>query len=149
MPRAIAPDVTMTTSTPSRCSAATSSQMRAITERRSSPLSSATTEEPSLTTTAGIRGRLERRAGVQLEDDAADLDVVAGFEAGGLERGDHAHASEPLLDVRERLLVLEVVAGDEAGDGLPRGAGLAVAHALDLQRAPRRRPEDPGLRHPL
>src|SRR3954465_13567896 len=96
MPRAIAPEVTMTMSTPSRCSAATSSQTRAITASRSSPESSVITEEPSLTTAAGIGrsvdesagapvqgtppDRLEGSAGVELEDDAADLDVVAGLE---------------------------------------------------------------------
>ncbi len=53
-PRAIAPEVTTTTSTPSRCSAAISSHTRATTESRSSPSSSATIEEPSLTTATGI-----------------------------------------------------------------------------------------------
>ena len=54
MPRAIAPLVTTTTSTPVRCSAATSSQIRATTDRRSSPESSATIDEPSLTTAMGM-----------------------------------------------------------------------------------------------
>jgi hypothetical protein len=50
MPRAIAPEVTTTTSTPDACSAATSSQIRATTESRSAPVSSATIDDPSLTT---------------------------------------------------------------------------------------------------
>src|SRR4051794_12563070 len=54
MPRAIAPEVTTTTSVPRACSAATSSQMRATVDRRSSPESSATMDEPSLTTTTGM-----------------------------------------------------------------------------------------------
>ena len=62
------------------------------------------------TTTGG------RRARVELEDDAADLDVVTRLEAGRLERVDHAHAAQAVLDVRQRLLVLEVVAGDQALD---------------------------------
>ena len=56
MPRAIAPEVTTTTSTPEACSAATSSQIRATTDRRSAPVSSATIEEPSLTTATGMAG---------------------------------------------------------------------------------------------
>ena len=52
---AIAPDVTTTTSTPARCSAATSSVIRATTESRSSPLSSATIDDPSFTTATGMR----------------------------------------------------------------------------------------------
>ena len=50
----IAPEVTTTTSTPARCSAATSSVIRATTESRSSPLSSATIDDPSLTTATGM-----------------------------------------------------------------------------------------------
>ena len=53
MPRAIAPEVTTTTSTPAACSAATSSQIRATTDSRSAPVSSATIDEPSLTTATG------------------------------------------------------------------------------------------------
>ena len=56
MPRAIAPEVTTTTSTPLACNAATSSQIRATTDRRSAPVSSATIEEPSLTTATGMAG---------------------------------------------------------------------------------------------
>src|SRR4051812_23955794 len=55
MPRAIAPDVTTTTSVPARCRPATSSHTRATPDRRSSPESSAMTDDPSLTTTTGMR----------------------------------------------------------------------------------------------
>src|SRR3954447_21515844 len=98
MPRAIAPDVTTTTSTPASCSAATSSQIRATTDSRSAPRSSATIEDPSLTTATGTLG------GIELEDGAADLDVVAGFEPRALQRGDHAHALQTPLHVRLGLL---------------------------------------------
>ena len=81
MPRAIAPEVTTTTSTPDACSAATSSQIRATTDSRSAPVSSATIDEPELDDRDGHQLR-----GVQLEDDAADLDVVAGLEPGALQR---------------------------------------------------------------
>src|SRR3954452_11705725 len=147
-PRAIAPEVTTTTSTPERCSAATSSAMRATTESRRSPLSCATIDEPSLTTATGMARRtLERRAGIQLEDHAADLDVVAGLESLRLERRDDAHAPQPVLDVGQRLLVLEVVPGDQALDRLPRDAELAPAEALHLEGLARRRAEDLDLRH--
>src|SRR3954452_15768865 len=105
MPRAIAPEVTTTTSTPPACSPATSSQIRATTDNRSAPESSATIDDPSLTTATGTSG------GIQLEDDAADLDVVAGLEPRPLERADHAHAPQAVLDERLRLLVLEIPAG--------------------------------------
>src|SRR3954465_1051497 len=148
MPRAIAPEVTMTMSTPSRCSAATSSQTRAITASRSSPESSVITEEPSLTTAAGISSRsLERSAGIELEDDAADLDVVTGLEPGPLQRGDHAHPPQAVLDMRERLVVLEVVAGDQAVDRLAGHAELAVAGALDRERPPGGRAEHLEVGH--
>ncbi len=45
------------------------------------------------------------------------------------------------LDVRERLLVLEVVAGDQAFDLLAADAEGAVVEALDLEPAPGRRAE--------
>src|SRR5689334_24136020 len=109
MPRAIAPEVTTTTSTPVACSAATSSQMRATTDSRSAPLSSATIDDPSLTTATGKRSA----RGVELEHGAEDLDVVAGLEARALERADHAHPVQPALDVRLRLLVLEVPAHEQ------------------------------------
>src|SRR5919198_4248434 len=140
IPRAIAPLVTTTTSTPLRCSAATSSTIRATTDNRSSPESSATIEEPSLTTATGMAW--PRLGGVQLEHHAPELDVVTRFEPLRLQRGDHAHAPQPVLDVRERLVVLEVMARDQAVDGGARDAVLAVAGALDLERAARGRAED-------
>src|SRR3954454_17776890 len=108
IPRAMAPEVTTTTSTPARWRLANYSHTRAMTARRSSPLSSVMTEEPSLTTTEGTRGSLEGRARVELEHDAADLDVVAGLESRVLKDGEHSHAAQPVLHVSERLLVLEV-----------------------------------------
>ena len=65
---------------------------------------------------AGHRQLGGRLSGVELEHDAADLDVVARLEARRLERADHAHAAQAVLDVRQRLLVLEVVARDQALD---------------------------------
>ncbi len=50
MPRAIAPEVTITTCSPERFSAATWAQIESSTSARSSPSSAATIEDPSLTT---------------------------------------------------------------------------------------------------
>src|SRR4029079_11257480 len=140
IPRAIAPLVTTTTSTPSRCSAATSSTIRAITDRRSSPGSSATMDEPSCTTATGMAPRT--LGGVELEHHAAELDVVTRFEPLRLERRDHAHAPQAVLDVRERLVVLEIVARDQAVDGVTGDAEPVGAGALDLERAAGSRAED-------
>ena len=88
MPRAIAPEVTTTTSTPRRV-------------QRGDLL--ADPGDDGQAQRAGVlgddrgaelddgdgHGRNLRR--VQLEDDAADLDVVARFESGALQRADHAH----------------------------------------------------------
>src|SRR4051812_33134806 len=136
MPRAIAPEVTTTTSTPAPCSAATSSQIRATTDRRSAPLSSATIDDPSLTTATGTLG------GIELEHRAADLDVVAGLEPRALERGDHAHALQPPLDVGLGLLVVEVPAQEEALDGVAAHDPHAARTAGDRELAVGRRPED-------
>src|SRR4051812_31594271 len=139
MPRAIAPEVTTTTSTPPACSAATSSQIRETTDSRSAPESSATIDDPSLTTATGTSG------GIQLEDDAADLDVVAGLEPRPLERPDHAHPPQAVLDERLRLLVLEVPAGDQPVHGLAGHDPAAVGPARDLERLRLRRAEDGEL----
>src|SRR3954464_14268671 len=141
MPRAIAPEVTTTTSTPAACSAATSSQIRATTDSRNAPLSSATIDDPSLTTATGTSGR------VQLEDRAADLDVVAGLEARALERRDHAHPLQAPLDVSLRLLVLEVPAQEEPLDGIAGHDPGAVGPSGDREVARRRGTEDRELGH--
>src|SRR3954466_9415537 len=109
IPRAIAPLVTTITSSPPARRAATASHTRPSTPERSSPAASATIEEPSvMTTRRTIRGSLRTR--VQLEDDAADLHVVARLEARLLQRPHHPDALQRALDVRQRLLVVEVVA---------------------------------------
>src|SRR5918995_1083203 len=77
-------------------------------------------------------------AGVELEDDAGDLHVVARLEARRLERLDHAERAEPLLDVAERLVVVHVVAGDQPLDALAlhtEGAPPPAAHAVRLAPA--------------
>src|SRR5918998_3381573 len=73
-------------------------------------------------------------AGIELEDDARDLHVVARLEARGLERLDHAERAEALLHVAERLVVLHVVAGDQPLDALTVHPERARAGALDAVR---------------
>ena len=87
-----------------------------------------------------IRGMTARltAARVELEHDPAELDVVAGLEPARLERRDHAHAAQPVLDERERLVVLHVVAGDQPVDRL-------AGHA-ELARRRRARPRTRGPR---
>src|ERR671928_94463 len=132
IPRAIAPLSTTTPSPPAAWRRATSSQTRASTLARSMPVSSATMLEPSLMTKRAIAPGLSR---MQLEHDAPDLDVVARLEPGRLERAHDAHPVQAPLDVRQRLLVVEVVAGEQ-----PRALDVrkevvpepgALARALD------------------
>src|SRR3954451_14763398 len=109
IPRTIAPLVTTTTASPAARRSATTSQMCSRTSARSAPASSAVMLEPSLMTTRAMcRASLR-----QLEHAAGDLDGVAGLEAERLELADDAHPVQLFFDVRERLLVLEVVAGEE------------------------------------
>src|SRR3954470_16579949 len=105
IPCAIAPLVTTITSSPARWRDATVSQTPARTSRRGSPRSSATIEEPSLTTTRLIAAT-NLDPGMQLEDDAADLDVVARLEAGVLQGPHHPDALEGALHVSQRLVVV-------------------------------------------
>src|SRR3954468_3368754 len=139
MPRAMAPLVTTTISLPASWKSATAPQIRSRTSSRSTPRSSATMLDPSLTTARAMAG--ERLSGVQLEDDARDLDVVPRLEAGGLQRPHHAHAPQAALDVDQRVLVVEVVARDQAVDGVALDAEQLRVDTRDLEAAPCRRPE--------
>src|SRR3954469_2230303 len=120
IPRAIAPEVTSTTSRPAARSSAVCPATPARTSSRTSPRASATMLEPSLITTVPAiwlrRLGAERRPGVELEHRAPDLHVVAGLEAGRLEPPEHAQGPQPLLDVGERLGVVDVVALEEPFD---------------------------------
>src|SRR5271167_2436581 len=98
MPRAIAPLVTTTTSPPSRCRPARTSQTRASTSRRGSPSLPATTLEPSLTTTRLIGLSL----GIQLECHTGDLDLIARLEALRLECLQHSDPPQPALHIGHR-----------------------------------------------
>src|SRR5437764_5233410 len=105
------------TSSPDAWQAATASATTRRTSTRGAPVSAATTLDPSLMTvrlTAG--GLYGRRLQVEVEQDAGDLDVVAGLEALGLERAQDAHALKLVLDVHQGLVVLAVVARDQALD---------------------------------
>src|SRR4051812_1819011 len=142
MPRAIAPDVTSTIRRPSRYSSAAWSQTCASTSSRTSPRSSATMLDPSLMTVALTRRTLsaERRARVELEQRAGDLHVVARLEARRLERADHADRAQPLLDVGERLVVVDVVAREQPLYTRTTHPEHAVGAALDAEALVRARP---------
>src|SRR4051794_7970138 len=127
IPRAIAPLVTTTTSSPAAWRRATSSHTRASTLARSIPVSSATMLEPSLMTKRAIAAGLSR---MQLEHDAADLDVVARLESGRLERAHDAHPMQAPLDVRQRLVVVEIVAGQQPPPPRARPPGRAPPRPL-------------------
>src|SRR3954447_7437208 len=131
MPRAIAPEVTMTTSSPAAWRAAMSSHSAPSTSARTSPASSATTLVPSLTTT--------RMGLFKLEHHAADLDVVAGLEPGRLERAADAERFQALFEVLERVGVADVVAGDQAVDALPGHPESTSSHP-----PPAKAPAGPG-----
>ena len=60
-----------------------------------------------------------------------------GFEPGPLQRADHAHPPQPLLDQRLRLLVLEVPAQDQALDGVAGDDPAAVRPAGDRRTSAR------------
>src|SRR3954447_4711856 len=104
----------MTTFAPPACSSATWEQTRSSTSLRSAPSSPATIDEPSLATTV-----MAPSSRVQLEFEIADDHLVAGLEPGPLERGDHADLTQPVLQVVERLLVLEVVTRHQQLDAAP------------------------------
>src|SRR4029453_8966397 len=117
MPRAIAPLVTSTTSSPAWCTPAAGRHTERSTAVRSSPASSATMLEPSFTTVAPMRPQPRqpparplsgRRAGIQLERDARDLHLVAGLEALALQGIDQPQPAQAALQIAERVLVVEV-----------------------------------------
>src|ERR1700760_1911995 len=97
IPRAIAPLVTTITSSPPLWRAASSPARPPSTSMRSSPSLAATTLEPSLTTIlltawslfVALRPPWLLIGGVQLEGDAADLDLVARLEARLLQGAQH------------------------------------------------------------
>src|SRR6185437_5000669 len=82
---------------------------------------------------------------MQLELVLAHADVVAGLEAGGAQGGDDADLVEPLLEVGERLLVLEVVALEEQLDTPTEDPEAAVPLALHRVATLADRPVDPML----
>ena len=69
---------------------------------------------PRLVADGGAPWRSATR--IELEHDARDLHVVARLETGGPQRLDHPERAQALLDVSQRLVVLDVVASDQAVD---------------------------------
>ena len=90
--------------------------------------------------TRATRGTLPQPKGarVELEHDPGDLHVVAGLEAGRLERPDHADRAQALLHVAQRLLVARRRGGRSAARpaALTRKApGPRCSHAERVARA--------------
>src|SRR5215471_16469991 len=119
-----------------------SSQIAASTSPRSDPSSCATMPEPSLTT---VVVTATRSLWIELEHDTGDFDIVAGLKPLLLQRGDDAHAPQPALDMGQGLVVVEVVACDQALDLLAADAEHTVLDALDVEAASGRRTEDAML----
>ena len=112
--------------------------IRATTDSRSSPLSSATIDDPSLTTATGMASRSLGGAPGRARTRSPPISTSSpGSNPSLLERGDHAHAPQPVLDVRERLLVLEVVARDQPLDGVAGDAELAARRSCSTSKPPR------------
>src|ERR1700739_862639 len=125
--------------------------MSASTSMRSSPSLPATTLEPSLTTirftTGSLFGPARRPAravvrlgGVELEGDAADLDLVARLEARPPEPPDRPDAPQPPLEVVHRVLVLDVVAREQHLDAAPPHGERAGPQRLDPEATRAGRP---------
>src|SRR5690348_8805074 len=82
---------------------------------------------------------------IELEGYSRYLHVVAGLKTLRLERGDHPDPSQSPLQVRHCLLVVEVVAGDQALDAPARHPVGAVPHTLNTICPAGRGPENPVL----
>src|ERR1035438_3429423 len=118
---------------------------------RGAPSLSATTLEPSFTTTrlmpgaylpprAGLR-RARRSGGVGIERDARDLDLIARLEALRLQRLQHADPSQPALQIRHRVLVVDLVARQQSLDAPPLDDERARSEPLHLEARAGGRPE--------
>ncbi len=73
--------------------------------------------------------------GVEVEDNACDFDLVPRLEAGLQQRVDHADSAKPPLEMRERLVVVEVVAREKTIDSPTCDRVPALCHLADLERA--------------
>ena len=75
--------------------------------------------EPSLTTAAGHRSPAAYDGSSSKTTPPISTSSPGSKPCASSAR-DHAHAAQPVLDVRERLLVLEVVAREQALDRVAR-----------------------------
>ena len=86
-------------------------------------------------------GRAILQIWIELERHTGDLDIVARLESLRLECTDHADAAQAPLEVRERLLVVEVIARNQAFDSRAAYAEGPISGALHPIGAWCRRPE--------
>src|SRR5437588_90310 len=148
MPRAIAPLVTITTSSPAPRRPAAASHTRPSTSARGSPVSSATMLEPSLTTTRRMAAEVRRLLRIELERDAADLELVARLEALDGQLAQHTEPREPRFDVQHRVLVVDVEALEQPRDPLAVDTERVRADTRDDEARTAARAVDPMLRQP-
>ena len=150
MPRAIAPEVTTTTSTPARCSAATSSQIRATTDSRSSPVVLGDDRRAELDDGDGHGVRsLDRRAGVELERRSRAISTSSP--------GSKPFASSAAITPMRRSRCSTCASASSfsrswraisRSTASPATRNSPAPVLLDLERAPRGRAGRPGTRPP-
>src|SRR3981081_4692758 len=136
IPRAIAPLVTRSASSPRPCSSAAASHTRASASSRSSPSESATTDEPSLITTRFIVQSLRGHTRIQLEDDSGDAHLIARDKPLSLECVKHPDATQAFLHIGEGVLVVDVVAAQQSLNPAPVDRERARTEPLHRVAAP-------------
>ena len=148
MPRAIAPEVTTTTSTPRAVQRGDLlADARDDGRARSSPVSSATIDGSELDDGDGHAPRQPRTSAGSSSKTTPPISTSSpGSKPSASSARDHAHPPQPVLDVGQRLLVLEVVAGDQALDrARPMTRNSPSPTRSTLERARRGRAEDAVL----
>src|SRR3954452_8318007 len=98
IPRAMAPEETMTTFSPPACSSATCAQTLSSTSLRRAPSSPATIEEPRLATTV-----MAQSSRVEFDLEVADVHLVPRLKPRPLQRLDRSDLAQPLLEIVETL----------------------------------------------
>src|SRR3954470_23401448 len=68
---------------------------------------------------------------IEFEDDPGDLDIVSWLKATVVQRVDDAHLAQTVLDVRQRVLVFEVMPGDQEVHVVPADTPGVLSRRLD------------------
>lgn len=80
---------------------------------------------------------VDRRVWVELERHSRDLEGISWRKALLLERAQHADPTKTRLHIRHRILVVNVVAGQQSLDAAPGDPEGALAESLDKEAAGR------------